>query len=187
MTAMIFGRRRNVRKLSINVIVGLALLVLGLGYIYFLKFEDASAVADLTTLRQNDPMKYLEDVRHRKGFDAYLAQFSNSYGYDHFTRDVPPFLLGRWALFDQPQRVGYQYIAENCINFLAIEDGEIRAKGKFQADYPARYRIAQSTVEADIGDGRIVPISLVSYGMDLHHIVVTLPDRPKPLYGYLCK
>ncbi len=170
-----------------NVVGALVFLALALGYIYFLKLEDESAVADLTNMRQNDPVQYLEDVRHRKGFDAYLAQFSSNYGYDHLTHDVPAFLLGRWALFSQPQRVGYQYIAEECFNYLAIEDGEIRAKGKFQADYPARYRISGSTVVADIGHGRTIPISLVSYGMDLHHIVVTLPGQDKPLYGYLCK
>jgi hypothetical protein len=175
------------RKISVNLVGALVILVLALGYIYFLKIEDANVVADLTTMRQNDPVQYLEDVRHRKGFDAYLAQFSSTYGYGDFRQDVPAFLLGRWALFSQPQRVGYQYIAEECYNYLAIEDGVLKAKGKFQASYPARYRISGTTVVADIGDGRTIPISLVSYGMDLHHIVVTLPGQTKPLYGYLCK
>jgi hypothetical protein len=170
-----------------NVIAGLVLLALALGYIYFLKFEDESAVVDLTKMRQNDPVQYLEDVRHRKGFDAYLAQFSSSYGYGDFRQDVPAFLLGRWSLFKHPQRVGYQYIAEECFNYIAIEDGAIKVRGNFQASYPARYRISGRTVEADIGKGQILPISLVSYGMDLHHIVVTLPGQKNPRYGYLCK
>ena len=188
MTTTLFGRRISTARLWIFFLVGVLLTGLAAGDIYFLKVEDAKAVATLTHLRKTDPADYLEDVRHHQGFRTYLAQVRQKYGFDRFNRDVPMFLLGRWALLDQPKRVGYQYIAEDCSRFLAIEDGEIKLRGNhLHADYPARYRISGSTVEADLGGGTVLPISLVSFGMDLHHIVVTLPRHKKPLYGYLCK
>ena len=187
MTTSIFGRKRSARKISANLFVGLVVLMLGFGYIYFLKVEDANAVADLSQLRHEDPVRYLENVRHQQGFGTYLAKLEQRYGYQGFKRDVPPFLLGRWALFDQPQKVGYQYIAEDCSDYVAIEDGTIKVRGETETAYPAKYRISRSTVEADIGAGKTLPIQLVSYGMDLHHIVVMLPGQKKPRYGYICK
>lgn len=187
MSASIFGRKRSARKIATNLLVGCFVLLLGFGYIYFLKVEDANAVADLSQLRQSDPVRYLENVRHQEGFRTYLAKVGQNYGYERFQRDVPPFLLGRWALFDAPQRVGNEYIAEDCGDYVAIEDGAIKVRGGMKADYPATYRISQSTVEADVGAGKTLPIKLVSYGMDLHHIVVTLPGQDSPRYGYLCK
>jgi hypothetical protein len=187
MTTSIFGQKRSARKISTNLVIGLVVLVLGFGYIYFLKVQDANAVADLTQLRHEDPVRYLENVRHQQGFSTYLTTLQQNDGYEHFKRDVPPFLLGRWALFDQPQKVGYEYIAEDCSDYVAIEDGAIKLRGGKDAAYPAKYRISRSTVEADIGAGKAMPITLVSYGMDLHHIVVTLPGEQKPRYGYICK
>jgi hypothetical protein len=187
MTTSIFGQKRSAKKISTNLLIGLVVLLLGFGYIYFLKVEDAHAVADLSQLRHADPVRYLENVRHQQGFGTYLAKLKQNYGFEHFKRDVPPFLLGRWALFDEPQRVGYQYIAEDCSDYVAIEDGAIKVRGETEAVYPATYRISRSTVEADVGTGKALPIQLVSYGMDLHHIVVTLPGQQKPRYGYICK
>ena len=187
MTTSIFGQNRSARKISTNLLVGLAVLMMGFGYIYFLRVQDANAVADLVQLRHEDPVRYLENVRHQQGFNTYLAALEQNYGYTRFQRDVPPFLLGRWALFDQPQKVGYEYIAEDCSNYAVIEDGMIKLRGETDAAYPAKYRISGTTVEADIGTGKALPISLVSYGMDLHHIVVTLPGHQKPSYGYICK
>ncbi len=187
MTTSIFGQKRSARKISTNLVIGLVVLLLGFGYIYFLKVEDANAVADLTQLRHEDPVRYLENVRHQQGFSAYLAKLEQNNGYTRFKPDVPPFLLGRWALFEQPQKVGYEYIAEDCSNYAAIEDGAIKLRGETDAVYPAQYRIAGSTVEASVGAGKVMPIQLVSYGMDLHHIVVTLPGQQKPRYGYICK
>ena len=166
---------------------GILVLLVGAGYIYFLKLKDDEVLSRLSALRQNDPVHYLQQVRLLEGFDNYLTAYSATKGANHFSQDVPDFLLGRWALFDEPQRVGYHYIADDCSTFLGIEDGEIKAVGDIQADYPARYRISGSTVEAEIGKGVVIPISLVSYGTDLHHIAITLPGRDGPSYGYLCK
>lgn len=174
------------RKIVTYVIAGILTMLLGTGYIYFLKLRDERTVTDLYQLRQLNPMRYLHEVRLHEGFQAYLKEYAVYQRYDSFQRTVPDFLLGRWALFEQPQRVGYHFISDECSTYLGIEDGEIKAVGKYRADYPARYRITDSTVEADIGDGKTMPIKLISYGMDLHHIVVTLPGQDKPLYGYLC-
>lgn len=187
MFASTVGRKSKPRNLSSYLIIGLLVLLAGAGYIYFLKLKDDEVLTRLSTLRQNDPVHYLQQVRLLEGFDAYLSEYSATRGFNHFQRQVPDFLLGRWALFDEEQRVGYHYIADDCSTFLGIEDGEIKAVGEIQADYPAQYRIAGSTVEAQIAEGMVVPISLVSYGSDLHHIEVTLPGRGAPSYGYLCK
>ena len=187
MVASVFGRRVAVRKISVNFLVGLALLLSALGYVYFLRVEDADAVGNLTELRHSDPVHYLENIRHQKGFHAYVAEYTKTNGYEHLNREVPTFLLGRWALFDQPKRVGDQFIAEDCSNALVIEDGMVKTAGAKAAAYPARYRIDGDTVEAHLGGRNIMSISLVSYDMDLHHIVVTLPGQTKPSYGYICK
>ena len=180
-------RGNRPRNLSTYLIAGILVLAAGTGYIYFLKLKDQETVENLSVLRQHDPVHYLQEVRIHEGFERYLAEYSATHGYNHFSDEVPDFLLGRWALFQQRQRVGYHYIADDCSTFLGIEDGQIKAVGEVQANYPAQYRISGSMVEADIGSGVIVPIELVSYGLDLHHIVVTLPGHPQPFYGYLCK
>lgn len=188
MYASVFGRKVAVRKVSVKFFVGLVLLLVSaVGYVYFLRTEDTSAVGNLSALRQSDPVQYLENVRHAKGFHTYVAEFRKLYGYDHLKREVPVFLLGRWALYSQPKRVGDQFIAENCSNALVLEDGHIKGTGNVKGDYRVRYRISGSGVEASLGKGKVMPISLVSYDMDLHHIVVTLPGQKAPLYGYLCK
>ena len=180
-------RRNTTKNISTYLIAGILILLATTGYIYFLKFKDQETVSNLSELRQQNPTRYLQEVRIHEGFDAYVKEYSDYNGYSLFKRTVPDFLLGRWALFDQRQRVGYHYIADDCSTFLGIEDDEIKAVGTVQANYPARYRIEGTTVEVDIGGGVIVPIYLVSYGMDLHHIRVTLPGHDKPYYGYLCK
>ena len=184
----LLGRKRPFgKKFWPYLVVALVLIVLGAGYVYLLQVEDKQAVTELEQIRENDPVHYLEDVRERKGFQAYLAEVQSKYGFDKFQTNVPTFLIGRWALFDQPKRVGYQFVAEDCSNFVAIEDGKLKVVGVEPAEYPVKYRIAGSTVEAQLADGKIVPIDLVSFGMDLHHIVLTLPGHTKPQYGYLCK
>ena len=187
MPAFTLPRRNKPTNISTYLIYGTLILLVCIGYLYFLKLKDEETVAGLEAMRRSDPVHYMQEVRVLEGFDAYLKEYSEANGFNHLTRQVPDFLLGRWALFHERQRVGYHYIADDCSTFLGIEDGEIKAVGDIQADYPARYRISGSTVEAEIGEGVIVPITLVSYGTDLHHIKVTLPGQPGPLYGYLCK
>jgi hypothetical protein len=187
MLASALARRNKPKNISTYLIYGTLILLMGAGYLYFLKLKDEETVASLSKMRQTDPVHYLQEIRLLEGFDAYLKEYSEANGFNLLTRQVPDFLLGRWALFPERQRVGYHYIADDCSTFLGIEDGEMKAAGDIQAHYPARYRISGSTVEAEIGEGVIVPITLVSYGTDLHHIMVTLPGQPGPLYGYLCK
>lgn len=175
------------KNIPTYLLTGILILLVSAGYIYFLKLKDEETIAEINALRTSDPVHYLREVRLLEGFDAYLQEYRATHGFNHFSRQVPDFLLGRWALFNERQRVGYHSVSEDCSTFLGIEDGEIKAVGSIQADYPARYRMSGSTVEADIGSGVIVPISLVSYGTELHHIKVTLPGHPEPLYGYLCR
>lgn len=187
-TKFSFGRsRRAMRRQSAKFVAVAAIIVLSVGYIHFLNVQNRDAGSKLQTLQKTDTAHYLESVRQSEGFVAYLREFTRYRGYDTFHKEVPPFLLGRWALFSTPQKVGYQFIAEDCINFLAIEDGEMRAAGDLTGSWPVQYRVAGSSVEAKLTDGSVLPISLASYGMDLHHIVVTLPGETAPHYGYLCK
>lgn len=188
MASSVFGRKiRLSNKLRAYLIVALITIALGIAYVFLLRFEDREAVTDLALIQQKDPVHYLESVRQHKGFAAYLEAVTEKYGFDTYQNNVPNFLIGRWALFDQPKRVGYQFVAEDCSNFVAIEDGEIKVVGNSPAQYAAKYRISGSAVEALLADGKVVPIELVSFGMDLHHIVLTLPGRTAPQYGYLCK
>lgn len=187
MASTIFGRRNRPRRIWSIVIAGvISLLLLG-GYIHLLQMENRDVVVELTDMRQSDPVHYLEAVRERKGFLTYLSELRARDGYDQYQSVVPPFLLARWAMYDQPKRVGYQYVAPDCSNFMAIEDGKIKLVGHKNVEYPVRYRISGATVDARMDDGKVIPIRLVSFGMDLHHIVVQLPGNAKPVYGYLCK
>ncbi len=185
MAAMKFGL--GSRRVRYNAI-GAVLLVLAMaGYMLFLNVEDRQLAQRDQTLARTDFARYLEQLRATKGFAVYVAAFSKAYGWDSWQKDVPPFLLGRWALDKRPRRVNDEYIPTSCIDALVIEDGWLKTLGSSQSARTVTYRIDGDTVQARASNGSIIPIKLVSYDVNLHHIEVKLPGYTDTLYGYQCR
>lgn len=177
----------RVRRLKNVAIIVFSIFIMAVGYVYFLHVENREIAVAEAERRQNDPVGYLSEIRLSQGFYHYLAAFRRVYGYDRFQQAVPPFLLGRWSLYAAPQRVTDEYVPPTCADSIAIEDGRIKTYGKHARNWSVTYRIVKSTVEARTAGGTMLPIRLVSYDVNLHHIEVTLPGDHKPLYGYLCR
>ncbi len=175
------------RKVRYNL-VGAVLLILAMGaYVFFLNVEDHQLARRDATLARTDFARYLEQLRTTKGFAAYMAAYSEAYGYGSWHKDVPPFLLGRWTLDTKPRRVNDEYIPTSCIDALVIEDGWLKTLGASPSQRQVTYRISGDTVEARAANGTTIPIHLVSYDMNLHHIEVTLPGHTGTRYGYQCR
>ncbi len=175
------------RKIRYNILGAVLLILAMVGYVFFLNVEDHQLAQRDQTLARTDFASYLEQLRTTKGFAAYVTAYNQAYGYDSWHKDVPPFLLGRWALDAKPRRVNDEYIPTSCIDSLVIEDGWLKTLGSAPSQRPVTYRIVGDAVEARATNGTTIPIRMVSYDMNLHHIEVTLPGRSGVLYGYQCR
>jgi hypothetical protein len=183
-----FFSLKNLPKRSRTVLLfSLSLLVFYTGYFAFLEHKESEARQTYQQLRQHDPQAYLARVEVRRGFDAYLAEFTKLNHYDQAKSTVPPFLLGRWAVFEEPQRVKENYFPERCTNGLMIEDGKIKSFGDTARQYNVRYKISGDTVIGTTQSGHAIDIKPVAYTSHIHHLVVDVPGRDRPLYAYLCK
>lgn len=155
-------------------------------YASFLDYEEQRVRAYFATLRANDPERYLAEFRRVAGFAAFLAEFRDVEGYGRFRPEVPAFLLGRWALFAEPKRVGDLYAADICTEAISLETGVMRVSGPRPGTYPVRYRLDGDRAVLQIKGGE-VPVRLVSYGLFLHHIELVPPGYDSLRYGYLCR
>ncbi len=155
-------------------------------YASFLGYEEQRVRAHFAELRATDPERYLAEFRRVAGFTPFLAEFRDLEGYDRFRSEVPAFLLGRWALFTEPKRVGDLYAADICTEAVSLETGVMRVSGPHPGTYPARYRLDGDRAVLRVGD-REVPVRLVSYGLFLHHIELVPPGYDRIRYGYLCR
>ncbi len=169
-----------------SVLIALTLLIAAGGYVWVLKTKNRAVAERFVRLEHKDVRAYLSHVRQTRGFTTYVGEFAKLRHYDAWQEDAPPFLVGRWALFEEPQRVSENYFPEVCRDAVEIEDGRFKHLLRRIETHKARYRIKDGRVVVRLGDGKTVPVGLASYGTALHHIVVTLPgDRER--YGYLCK
>jgi len=181
-------RFKNLPTRSRTVLLfSLSLAVFYAGYFAFLEHKESEARQTYQQLREHDPQAYLARVETRRGFDAYLAEFTKLNHYDRPKSTVPPFLLGRWAVFEEPQRVKENYFPERCMNGLMIEDGKIKTFGREAREYNVRYKIAGDTVVGATPNGPGFSIKPVAYTSHIHHLVVDAPGRQRPLYAYMCK
>ncbi len=175
------------RRIRYNIL-GAVLLVLAMGaYVFFLNVEDHALAERDATLARTDPAQYLNQLRTTRGFAAYVTEFTPAYGYDHWQKAAPPFLIGRWALDSKARRVNDEYIPTSCIDALIIEDGWLKTTGASPSERQVTYRIVGDTVEARASSGTTIPIRLASYDMNLHHVEVSLPGHTGTLYGYECR
>lgn len=179
--------RTNPTRNRAALYVAAGLVVVYLGYFAFLQKEENTARENVAAMHQSDATRYLESVDALQGFDAYFAEFAKIHDYTRPRDDVPPFLVGRWAMFDAPKQVQESYIPQECGNALMIEDGRVRILGEKAASFDVKYSIVADVVLADTAGGETIRIAPVAYSNHIHHLVVDLPDSEQPVYAYLCK
>jgi hypothetical protein len=181
-----FSIARSSRRFRFNAAVGVASLALFSLYVLALTQMQHSTERTYAELRSSDPDLYLSKIRQAEGFRVYLRQFTELKGYDTPKLVAPPFVIGRWALYDQPMRVDDAYVPPVCLDDVVIQDGLIRVGRPKLADYKVHYVIEGPMVLAQRDNAAPISIVPIGYGVHVNHIVITLPGS-KPRYGYLCK
>lgn len=179
--------RNRPRMFRAYLIFAVLTLIFLAAYLQFLSYQDRKMAAYYAQLRQEHPDMYLEKMAELRGFDAYVAEFQKMRDYSQPRAEVPPFLVGRWRLFEEPRNVSERYFPEACLSGIELEDGRVKMFGLFNGDYGARYRIDGMKVDIALGADGHIPVRLISYGSHLHHLELTLPGQAARYYGYLCK
>ncbi len=182
-----FSFARRSRKFRINIWVALALLALFAAYVLALTQMQHSAERTYAELRSSDPDLYLAKIRQAEGFRVYLRQFTQLKGYQTPQTIAPPFLIGRWVLYDEPMRVDDAYVPPICLDDVVIQDGMIRTGRPKPAEYAVRYQIQGTQVVATRENASSIVIVPVGYGTHVNHIEIILPGSQKTRYGYECK
>ena len=182
-----FRIARASRRFRINAWVGLALLVAFGAYVLALTQMQHTTERTYAELRHSDPDLYLAKIRQAEGFRVYLREFVELKGYQTPQTEAPPFLIGRWALYDEPMRVDDAYVPPMCLDDIVIQDGNIRTGRPKRASYPVRYQMQGEKVLADREKAAPIVIVPVGYGTHVNHIEVRLPGSETTRYGYECK
>lgn len=182
-----FRVARLSRSFRINAWVAVGLLAAFVAYILALTQIQHTTQRTYAELRKTDPDLYLAKIRQAEGFRVYLRQFTELKGYDTPQAEAPPFLIGRWVLYDQPMRVDDAYVPPICLDDVVIQDGNVRTGRPKRASYPVRYQIQGANVLAVREDAAPIVIVPVGYGTHVNHLEVRLPDSEDTRYGYQCK
>ena len=179
---------RRSRKYRFYVILTLGTLAFYSVYFMFLRHEERVMEVEYAELRSNDPDLYLSHVRQNHGFKKYISEFQTLKGYDTPKDAVPPFVMGRWVLFDKAKRVDEAYVPPSCVDNVEIEDGQLRFSADGGRIYKVRYVVNNGKVEAEQDSGSTFEITPVAFGAHIHHIAITMPGAAQQTrYGYLCK
>ena len=182
-----FRIARLARSFRINAWVAVGLLVAFGIYVLALTQIQHTTEQTYVELRNTDPDLYLAKIRQAEGFRVYLRQFTALKGYGTPQTEAPPFLIGRWVLYDQPMRVDDAYVPPMCLDDIVIQDGDIRTGRPHRANYPVRYLVQDSKVVAVRENAAPIVIVPVGYGTHVNHIEVKLPRSDNTRYGYQCK
>jgi hypothetical protein len=182
-----FRIARASRRFRINAWVGLGLLAAFAAYVLALTQMQHTTERTYAELRTTDPDLYLAKIRQAEGFRVYLSQFTALKGYQTPQTIAPPFLIGRWVLYDEPMRVDDAYVPPICLDDIVIQDGNIRTGRPKQASYSVRYQIQGTNVVAVRENAPPIVIVPVGYGTHVNHIEVKMPGGEKTRYGYQCK
>jgi hypothetical protein len=181
-----FNIARSSRRFRFTAGVGIVSLVLFGAYVFALTQIQHSTEKSYAELRATDPDLYLSKIRQAEGFRVYLRQFTEMKGYGTPKLEAPPFVIGRWVLYDEAMRVDDAYVPPVCLDDVVIQDGLIRVGRPKPAEYKVHYVIEGPLVLAQRESASPISIVPIGYGVHVNHIVVTLPGS-KPRYGYLCK
>jgi hypothetical protein len=182
-----FRFARRSRRLRINAWFAAGLLVAFAAYVIALTQMQHTTERTYAALRVSDPDLYLAKIRQAEGFRTYLRQFAALKGYQTPQAEAPPFLIGRWALYDQPMRVDDAYVPPICLDDVVIQDGNVRTGRPHRASYPVRYRVVETRVIAERDNAAPIVIVPVGYGVHVNHIEIKLPGADRTRYGYVCK
>lgn len=182
-----FRIARRSRSFRINAWVAIGLLAAFLAYVLMLTQMQHTTERAYAELRNTDPDLYLAKIRQAEGFRTYLREFTTLKGYDTPQTEAPPFLIGRWVLYDQPMRVDDAYVPPICLDDIVFQDGNIRTGRPKRASYAVRYQIQGSNVMAVREHAAPIVIVPIGYGTHVNHIEVRLPDSDDTRYGYECK
>jgi len=174
------------RRFRFNAAVGVASLALFAIYVFALTQVQHSTERTYAALRATDPDLFLSKIRQAEGFRVYLRQFTVLKGYGTPKTEAPPFVIGRWALYDEPMRVDDAYVPPVCLDDVVIQDGLIRTARPKPAEYAVSYVIEDKRVLAKRNNGPPITIVPIGYGVHVNHIEIMLPGT-KMRYGYLCK
>jgi len=181
-----FRLARRSRRLRINAWFAAGLLVAFGVYVIALTQMQHTTERTYAALRVSDPDLYLAKIRQAEGFRTYLRQFAALKGQAP-QAEAPPFLIGRWALHDQPLRVDDAYVPPMCLDDVVIQDGSIRTGRPQRASFPVRYQVGDTKVTAVRDNAAPIVIVPVGYGVHVNHIEIKLPGSDKTRYGYVCK
>ena len=167
-----------------TLVLGAAALGAMLAYGMFLLALERGAAARLETLRRDDPAGYLEQIRKLEGFETYLALFADHYGFDQPRSVVPAFMVGRWTLRTQDERISAR-VRTQCSDPITFEYGLL--------EIPRDNLRARATYSIDGQDLIVAPatndpfrVRLISYGVTIDHLELQPPGREQSLYAYPC-
>jgi len=175
---------RRLVNIGLGVLVSLLLVT---GYAWFLTSQEVRVRSYLADLRKNDPNAYLVRIKQIAGFEEFLDEYRVIEGFQQPRSAAPTFLIGRWSLTDTAKRVSDKYTVDNCINPLLVENGRITLPGDTAARTPVTYELRDRQVAVTLPDGKTMPIRLISFGVNLHHLELVLPGSDKTFFGYACK
>jgi hypothetical protein len=170
-----------------RVTLGVATLVLLVGYVLLLNHEERAMEAYYADLRKNNVDLYLDKILQAQGFRTYLSEYLTVHDYGEPTSVAPPFLVGRWELVDEDLRVDDEFVPDSCANGLQIEDGRVKRLGPDATETRVRYTMDDDRVLAHRDGTAPLEITVVGYGSHLHHIEVRDPEANTVQYGYMCR
>ncbi|MDQ7080142.1 MAG: hypothetical protein Q9M41_05675, partial [Paracoccaceae bacterium] len=175
---------RRLRNIGLGILLSLVIIA---GYGWFLTTQEVRVRSYLADLRKNDPNAYLVRIKQIAGFNEFLDEYRVIEGFQQPRSAAPSFLLGRWSLTDTAKRVSDKYTVDNCVNPLLVENGRITLPGDSAARTPVTYELRNQKVTVMLPDGKTMPIRLISFGVNLHHLELVLPGSDKTFFGYACK
>ncbi|MCF8481915.1 MAG: hypothetical protein K9H25_15930 [Rhodospirillum sp.] len=170
-----------------RVIVVLTTLVFLVGYILLVNHEEHAMEAYYADLKENNVELYLDKILQAQGFRTYLEEYLEAHDYTRPTSVAPPFLVGRWEMFDESMRVDDEFVPDSCSNALQIEDGRIKTLGVSPSQEAVHYTMVEDRVTAHREGLSPLTITVIGYGSHLHHIEVTDPALGSTHYGYMCR
>lgn len=177
-------RRIALKRLMRGAVIAVVLTAIYLG---FLAAQNHAARLYFEKLRQDDPARYLDDVRKREGFASYLDKLRLLEGYDHFQAKAPAFLLGRWTLRTQPERITAGYVFPDCANPIAFQDGQVDiGSGDTRQQFSTLYSISGHDIWLNTAHDGLVKVGIISYAAGIDHLELVPPGKAARTYAYLC-
>lgn len=182
------SKKYHMRKGAIKrILPGILLTILAVAaYVFYLNNQERSANDHFIKLRRDNPTQYLNEIRQVRGFSKYVTEYGELKGFSSFKIAAPEFLLGRWAIFDEPQQVSDKFTSSVCSNPLLIENGRVTIPPS-KTSVAAKFKLDGTMLRVKPAVGSELRIDLVGAGIFLHHIEIKNMDGTTRAYGYRCR